>query len=371
MPSRKTVSPPTRRGDAAASFAGASSPSTKLDGEATGAELLGEGSPLLDRVGDGAGETLRRRVQDSLAHGRRGRVSDDQRALESPGELDRNRGSRAAAARDQRLRLLLDQATKLRRRQMGLGARGREQPPDSPGNSGDPRPGRGRCRPALVTRPRSSSLVAAGASATSTSASTARRARKLAPWRRSHGAPPAVPRAPRTQCPLSAPGAQTRPDRVDLELAAPTCGRWAGNAHERDFCFATEPSALLFTRAVRRSAPDLRLRPPWRRLAAQELGSLNLAEALDLTLLMREQARSRYERAALRWLERFIQQRQPTITECPTRQTMNEGYSMHTMHARRRSCLPLARRQALGNPRPGLVPRSRGAEETSTFGGAP
>jgi hypothetical protein len=95
-------------------------------------------------VGDGADKTLRRRVQDGLAHGSRGRVRDDQRALESLAELDRNRGSRAAAARDQRLRFLLDQATKLRRREMGLGARGREQPPDSPGNSGDPRPGLGQ-----------------------------------------------------------------------------------------------------------------------------------------------------------------------------------------------------------------------------------
>ncbi len=76
-------------------------------------------------------------MQDGLAHGRRGRVRDDQRALESLAELDRDRGSRASAARDQRLRLLLDQATKLWRREMGLGARGREQPPDGAGNSGD------------------------------------------------------------------------------------------------------------------------------------------------------------------------------------------------------------------------------------------
>jgi hypothetical protein len=30
---------------------------------------------------------------------------------------------------------------------------------------------------------------------------------------------------------------------------------------------------------------------------------------------MREQARNRYERAALPWLERFIQERQPTLSE--------------------------------------------------------
>jgi hypothetical protein len=50
-------------------------------------------------------------------------------------------------------------------------------------------------------------------------------------------------------------------------------------------------------------------------MAARELGGLSLADALDLTLLVREQARNRYERAALRWLERFIQERQPTLSE--------------------------------------------------------
>jgi hypothetical protein len=41
--------------------------------------------------------------------------------------------------------------------------------------------------------------------------------------------------------------------------------------------------------------------------AARELGGLNLTEALDLILLMRETDRWRYERAAIRWLERFIE----------------------------------------------------------------
>jgi hypothetical protein len=50
-------------------------------------------------------------------------------------------------------------------------------------------------------------------------------------------------------------------------------------------------------------------------LAAREMGGLNLAEALDLTLLIRDQARNRYERAALRWLERFIQERQPSLSQ--------------------------------------------------------
>ena len=50
-------------------------------------------------------------------------------------------------------------------------------------------------------------------------------------------------------------------------------------------------------------------------MAARELGGLNLAEALDLTLLMRETDRWRYERAAVRWLERFIEERRPTLSE--------------------------------------------------------
>jgi hypothetical protein len=50
-------------------------------------------------------------------------------------------------------------------------------------------------------------------------------------------------------------------------------------------------------------------------MAARELGGLNLAEALELTLLMRETNRWRYERAAVRWLERFIEERRPTLSE--------------------------------------------------------
>jgi hypothetical protein len=45
------------------------------------------------------------------------------------------------------------------------------------------------------------------------------------------------------------------------------------------------------------------------------LGSLNLTEALDLTLLIRETDRWRYERTAIRWLERFIEERRPTLAE--------------------------------------------------------
>jgi hypothetical protein len=50
-------------------------------------------------------------------------------------------------------------------------------------------------------------------------------------------------------------------------------------------------------------------------MAARELGGLSLADALDLTLLIRETDRWRYERAAVRWLERFIEERKPTLSE--------------------------------------------------------
>jgi hypothetical protein len=50
-------------------------------------------------------------------------------------------------------------------------------------------------------------------------------------------------------------------------------------------------------------------------MAAREMGGLNLAEALELTRLMRETDRWRYERAAVRWLERFVEERRPTLSE--------------------------------------------------------
>jgi hypothetical protein len=49
--------------------------------------------------------------------------------------------------------------------------------------------------------------------------------------------------------------------------------------------------------------------------AARELEGLSLTDALDLTLLIREADRRRYERAAVRWLARFIQERGPTLMD--------------------------------------------------------
>jgi hypothetical protein len=50
-------------------------------------------------------------------------------------------------------------------------------------------------------------------------------------------------------------------------------------------------------------------------LAARELGRLSLEDALALTLLIQEQEPSRFDRAGVRWLERFIAERRPTLEQ--------------------------------------------------------
>jgi hypothetical protein len=50
-------------------------------------------------------------------------------------------------------------------------------------------------------------------------------------------------------------------------------------------------------------------------MAAREMGGLSLAEALLLCELLAKADPSRYERAALRWLQRFIDERSPPLTE--------------------------------------------------------
>jgi hypothetical protein len=64
-----------------------------------------------------------------------------------------------------------------------------------------------------------------------------------------------------------------------------------------------------FTRAIQRRQLHAA------EMAARELGGLSLADALDLTLLMRETDRWRYERAAVRCLERVMEERKPTLSE--------------------------------------------------------
>jgi hypothetical protein len=50
-------------------------------------------------------------------------------------------------------------------------------------------------------------------------------------------------------------------------------------------------------------------------MAARELGGLSLADALLLCELLANTDPARYELAALRWLQRFIDERLPPLTE--------------------------------------------------------
>jgi hypothetical protein len=50
-------------------------------------------------------------------------------------------------------------------------------------------------------------------------------------------------------------------------------------------------------------------------MAAREMGGLSLADALALCELLANVDPARYERAALRWLQRFIDERLPPLTE--------------------------------------------------------
>ena len=50
-------------------------------------------------------------------------------------------------------------------------------------------------------------------------------------------------------------------------------------------------------------------------LAARELGRLTLADALALCELLAARDPQRFERAARRWLQRFIEERSPSLPE--------------------------------------------------------
>jgi hypothetical protein len=50
-------------------------------------------------------------------------------------------------------------------------------------------------------------------------------------------------------------------------------------------------------------------------IAAREMGGLSLADALSLCELLAKVDPARYERVALRWLGRFIEERSPPLTE--------------------------------------------------------
>jgi hypothetical protein len=50
-------------------------------------------------------------------------------------------------------------------------------------------------------------------------------------------------------------------------------------------------------------------------MAAREMGGLSLEDALSLCALIVDLDRARAERAALRWLQRFVDERSPPLTE--------------------------------------------------------
>jgi 2-polyprenyl-6-methoxyphenol hydroxylase-like FAD-dependent oxidoreductase len=50
-------------------------------------------------------------------------------------------------------------------------------------------------------------------------------------------------------------------------------------------------------------------------MAAREMGGLSLTDALALCELLAATDPKRYERAALRWLQRFVDERRPPLTE--------------------------------------------------------
>jgi hypothetical protein len=50
-------------------------------------------------------------------------------------------------------------------------------------------------------------------------------------------------------------------------------------------------------------------------MAAREMGGLSLDEALSLCELLAELVPPRFEGAAVRWLQRFIEERSPSLAE--------------------------------------------------------
>jgi hypothetical protein len=50
-------------------------------------------------------------------------------------------------------------------------------------------------------------------------------------------------------------------------------------------------------------------------IAARELGKLSLEDALGLCVLYLQCDRPRYERAAVRWLERYLAERRPSLED--------------------------------------------------------
>src|SRR5437867_9537833 len=68
-------------------------------------------------------------------------------------------------------------------------------------------------------------------------------------------------------------------------------------------------------------------------MAAREMGGLSLSDALSLCELLANVDPARYERAALRWLQRFIDERLPPLTEVALAAT-----ALAEVRPRRESC---------------------------------
>src|SRR5207253_6242029 len=74
-------------------------------------------------------------------------------------------------------------------------------------------------------------------------------------------------------------------------------------------------------------------------LAALELGGLSLADAYRLTELYADRDPARFERAARRWLTRFIEERKPSIIEVALAAGAARAELRHGWARRRRDTL--------------------------------
>jgi hypothetical protein len=81
-------------------------------------------------------------------------------------------------------------------------------------------------------------------------------------------------------------------------------------------------------------------------MAAREMGGLSLADALMLCELLAKADPARYERAALRWLEGFIEERLPPLTASRTNSCGPTVRVVALVNASRRFVAHLARPKA-------------------------
>jgi hypothetical protein len=89
-------------------------------------------------------------------------------------------------------------------------------------------------------------------------------------------------------------------------------------------------------------------------MAAREMGGLSLADALSLFELLANAGPARYERAAWRWLQRFINERLSPSPRSRSRlrRVRNFGTARDTLASRRsRASFVTARRVSLGGLR--------------------